>query len=88
MCVCVCPGWRATEAFGTHWLGGGGGQLCLPLKSCVESWRNNKRLNSVEQCGIELRSADRANPAAAGPVMCPSRMNGADCANFAEIFLL
>lgn len=42
-------------------------------------------VSSEKQCGIELGSADRPNPPAAGMSCAPRCMNGVDCVKFCEI---
>lgn len=61
----VGSGLRLIEVFGSHWMGGG--DLVLFSSDKLQGELEEKQaVNSEEQCGIELCSADRPNPSAAG----------------------
>lgn len=61
----VGSGLQLIEVFGSHWRGGG--DLVLFSSDKLQGELEEKQaVNSEEQCGIELCSADRPNPSAAG----------------------
>ena len=63
-----------------------GRRLALSSSDKLQGELEEKQaVSSEEQCGIELCSADRPNPSAAGMSCAPSCMNGVDCVKFCEI---
>lgn len=63
--------------FGRRWMGGGRGTSVLfssdkPARRVGGGKKKKQVASSEKQCGIEWRSADRANPSAAGMSCAPT----------------